>query len=52
MNGENLNFDNKYIKKATTTIKIKKYLILMILMLIKYLLVSKKEQYGKHTSFK
>ena len=52
MNEKNLNFDNKYIKKATTTIKIKKYLILMILMLVKYLLVSKKEQYGKHNSFK
>ena len=52
MNGKNLNFDNKYIKKATSTIKIKIYLILMILMLIKYLLVSKKEQYGKHNSFK
>ena len=52
MNGKNLNFDNKYIKKATSTIKIKIYLILIILMLIKYLLVSKKEQYGKHNSFK
>ena len=36
MNGKNINFDNKNVKKATFTIKTKKYLISMILMLIKY----------------
>ena len=36
MNGKNINFNNKNIKKATFTIKTKKYLIKMILMLIKY----------------
>ena len=37
MNEKNINFDNKKIKKVTFTKKNeKKYLILMILMLIKY----------------
>ena len=52
MNGKNINFDNKNIKKniKTFTIITKKYLIQMILMLIKY--QSQKEQYGKYNSFK
>ena len=37
MNKNNINFDNKNIKKATFTIKIKKYLMQMILMLIESL---------------
>ena len=36
MNGKNINFNNKNIKNVTFTIKTKKYLIYMILMLIKY----------------
>ena len=36
MNKNNITFDNKKIKKATFTIKIKKYLIQMTLMLTKY----------------
>ena len=37
MSGNSINFDNKKIKKVTsTTTKTKKYLIQMILMLIKY----------------
>ena len=37
MNRKNINFDNKNIKKLTFTIKTKKkYLIQMILMLIRY----------------
>ena len=36
MNGKSINFDNRSIKKATFTIKTKKYLIQMMLMLIKY----------------
>ena len=36
MNVKNINFENKNMKKATSTIKTKKYLIKMILMLIKY----------------
>ena len=36
MNGKNTNFDNKDMKKAISTIMKKKYLIKMILMLIKY----------------
>ena len=36
MNGKSIHFDNKNIKKATSTLKTKKYLIQMILMLIKY----------------
>ena len=35
MNGKNISFDNKKIKKVTFTKK-KKYLTQMILMLIKY----------------
>ena len=35
MIGKNENFDNKKIKKATSVTKTKKYLIWMILMLIK-----------------
>ena len=35
MNTNNINFDNKKIKKVTFTEKTKKYLIQMILMLIK-----------------
>ena len=50
MNKNNINFDNKKIKKATFT-KIKKYLIQMMLMLIKYQF-PKKEPYGKNNSFK
>ena len=36
MNGKNINFDKKNVKRATSTIKTKIYLIWMILMLIKY----------------
>ena len=36
MNGKNINFDDKKKKKVTFTKKTKKYLTLMILMLIKY----------------
>ena len=36
MKGKSVNFDYKNVKKATSTIKTKKYLIQMILMLIKY----------------
>ena len=49
MNGKNINFDNKNIKKATSTITTK-YLIQMILML-KYQSL-RKEQYGKYNSCK
>ena len=36
MSGNSINFDNKKIKKVTSTItKTKKYLIYMILMLVK-----------------
>ena len=36
MNGKNINFDDKNIKKSDFYKKTKTYLILMILMLIKY----------------
>ena len=36
MNGKNINFDDKKIKKSDFYEKIKKYLTWMILMLIKY----------------
>ena len=36
MNGKNINFNNKNIKKETFTIKTKKYIMWMILTLIKY----------------
>ena len=36
MNRININFGNKKIRKATSTTKTKKYLISMILILIKY----------------
>ena len=36
MSGNSINFDNKKIKKATSTTKTKKYLIQTILMLIEY----------------
>ena len=50
MNGKNMNFNDKKIKKSYFYNKNKKYLIQMILMLIIY--QSLKEQYGKHNSFK
>ena len=36
MNKNNINFNDKKIKKVTSIIKLKKYLIQMIWMLIKY----------------
>ena len=36
MNGKSINFNDKKFKKATFTIKTKKYLMQMILILIKY----------------
>ena len=50
MNGKNINFDNKNIKKATFTIKTKKIFNIDDIDVNK-ILVSKKEQYGKHNSF-
>ena len=36
MSGNSINFDDKKVKKVTSTTKTKKYLIKTILMLIKY----------------
>ena len=41
MNGKRINFNHKNIKKVTFTIKTKKYLIQMILLLVKYLSLKK-----------
>ena len=51
MNGKSTNFDNKNIKKTTSTIKNKKIFNTDDIDSNK-ILVSKKEQYGKHNSFK
>ena len=51
MNGKSTNFDNKNIKKTTSTIKNKKIFNADDIDSNK-ILVSKKEQYGKHNSFK
>ena len=50
MNGKNINFNNKNIKKATFTIK--KNIFNINDIDVNKILVSKKEQYGKHNSFK
>ena len=50
MNKSNINFDNKKIKKATFTIKIKKIFNVDDIYFDK-ILVSKKEQYSKNNSF-
>ena len=42
MNTSSINFNNQKIKKSDFTIKTKKYLIQMILMLIKYYYLKKK----------
>ena len=49
MDKNNINFNNKKIKKATFT-KTKKFDINDIV--VNKILVSKKEKYGKHNSFK
>ena len=50
MNGKNINFDDKKIKKVIST-KTKKYFRQMILMLIKYQFL-KKEPYGTKNALK
>ena len=50
MNGKNINFDKKNVKRATSTIKTKIYLLDDID--VNKILVSKKEQYGKYNSSK
>ena len=51
MNGKSLNFDNKNIKKSNFFNKSKKIFNIDDIDANK-MLVSKKEQYGKHNSFK
>ena len=51
MNGKNINFGNKNIKKVTFTIKTKKMFNIGNIDVSKKL-VSKKEQYGKYNLFK
>ena len=51
MNGKNINFDNKNIKKSDFYNKNKKIFSIDDIDVNK-ILVSKKEQYGKHNSFK
>ena len=51
MNGKNINFDNKNIKKSNFYNKNKKIFNIDDIDVNK-ILVSKKEQYGKHNSFK
>ena len=51
MNGKNINFDNKNIKKSDFYNKNKKIFNIDDIDVNK-ILVSKKEQYGKHNSFK
>ena len=51
MNGENINFDDKNIKKSNFYNKNKKIFSIDDINVNK-ILVSKKEQYGKHNSFK
>ena len=51
MNGKNINFDNKKIKKGDFYNKTKKIFNIDDIDVNK-ILVSKKEQYGKHNSFK
>ena len=50
MNGKNINFDNKNIKKSNFYNKNKKIFNIDDIDVNK-ILVSKKEQYGKHNSF-
>ena len=51
MNGKNINFDNKNIKKSDFYNKNKKIFNIDDID-VNNILVSKKEQYGKHNSFK
>ena len=51
MNGKSINFDNKNIKKSDFYCKNKKIFNIDDIDVNK-ILVSKKEQYGKHNSFK
>ena len=51
MNGKNISFDNKNIKKSDFYNKNKKIFNIDDIDVNK-ILVSKKEQYGKHNSFK
>ena len=51
MNGNSINFNNKNIKKSDFYNKNKKIFDIYDIDAIK-ILVSKKEQYGKHNSFK
>ena len=52
MNGKSINFDNNNIKKATFTKKKNKKISNIDDTDVNKILVSKKEQYNKHNSFK
>ena len=51
MSGNSINFDDKQIKKVTSTTKTKKIFNINDID-VNNILVSKKEKYGKYNSFK